>query len=335
MPVTRHFNLLLVTLALTTAGCTHCQLQRNTVKTAGTISNLQYQQVLNNLAMFACNPEALPWHLKLQGGIVQVTDQATGEIGAILQSGGPNQFLPILAGQRTAVAQWQVDPAVDPDELDQLRLAYRKAIDPTDADGSIKRAIYKEVADLSATSGILLRESVLDELVAQRLQENGDDAEKQKELEKIREQIHRLFRELHESVAKSESAKERERCIAQLLVLTGELAELPFVSLPSQTQKSQSIGDVQEAQDKIKALLELVEVDPGQPNKFTRQWLCWGCKKDVPRGACLVGCYGGCYAWVMPQDRDMLREFAITVLTLAPIPSQSTSSPLVAFSPAF
>ena len=54
------------------SGCTHTALERRTVNQASTMADLQFHQVLDNLAMFACNPDALAWHLKLAGGTIQV-----------------------------------------------------------------------------------------------------------------------------------------------------------------------------------------------------------------------------------------------------------------------
>ncbi|MEO2088158.1 MAG: hypothetical protein ABGY75_01500, partial [Gemmataceae bacterium] len=63
-------------------GCTHTALERRTVKQASTLTDLQYQQVLDNMAMFACNPDTMPWHLKLKGGLVQIADQGSGGFAA-------------------------------------------------------------------------------------------------------------------------------------------------------------------------------------------------------------------------------------------------------------
>src|SRR5260370_24576611 len=59
-----------VLVALAASGCTQIQLRRSTLSQARTQTDLQYQQVLDNLATVAAAPEALPWHLKLTGGDV-------------------------------------------------------------------------------------------------------------------------------------------------------------------------------------------------------------------------------------------------------------------------
>src|SRR5262245_12919009 len=55
-------------------GCTSLRLRQRTVNQGSTLPELQYQQVLNNLAQIAVNPSALPWHVNLKEGTSQVTD---------------------------------------------------------------------------------------------------------------------------------------------------------------------------------------------------------------------------------------------------------------------
>ena len=106
-------------------GCTSGRLRQRTINQAGTLPELQYQQVLDNLAQFAANPAALPWHVNLREGTSQVTDSLSG--GAALDTGPPFGWFPQLLGSRTAVAQWGVSPVIDASELRLLRIAYRRA----------------------------------------------------------------------------------------------------------------------------------------------------------------------------------------------------------------
>ena len=63
----------LVLLAAACTGCTHCQLSRSTVRQAGTVTDLHYQQVLGNLAAFHCNPDVLPHFAVVGTGGTAVT----------------------------------------------------------------------------------------------------------------------------------------------------------------------------------------------------------------------------------------------------------------------
>jgi len=107
------------------AGCTSVRLGQRTIRQGSTLPELQYQQVLDNLALFAANPAALPWHVNLREGTTQITDSASG--GVAVELGPPSDWLPQLFGSRTAVVQWGMTPVIDPTELRLLRIAYRRA----------------------------------------------------------------------------------------------------------------------------------------------------------------------------------------------------------------
>jgi hypothetical protein len=107
-------------------GCTTGRLRQRTINQGSTLPELQYQQVLDNLARFAARPDSLPWHVNLREGTTQVTDSISG--GSALDTGPPVTFFPQLLGSRTAVAQWGMAPVIDATELRLLRIAYRRAV---------------------------------------------------------------------------------------------------------------------------------------------------------------------------------------------------------------
>src|SRR3954471_4139540 len=107
-------------------GCTTGRLRQRTINQGSTLPEVQYQQVLDNLAQFAGRPASLPWHVNLREGTSQVTDSLSG--GAAVDLGPPVTWFPQLLGSRTAVAQWGMSPVIDPSELRLLRIAYRRAL---------------------------------------------------------------------------------------------------------------------------------------------------------------------------------------------------------------
>lgn len=149
-------------------GCTHTALERRTVKQASTLTDLQYQQVLDNLAMLACTPDTMPWHLKLNGGLVQIADQGNAGFEANLASGisdgVKNIFSPSAGAQRGVVGQWDLDPAVEADELALLAIAYRKATCPGDPE--LQGKIDKAICDLCVKYDIIPDEDVLKRIFA-------------------------------------------------------------------------------------------------------------------------------------------------------------------------
>lgn len=50
----------LIAILVCQSGCTSVRLRQRTIHQGSTLPELQYQQVLNNLAQFATNPAALP-----------------------------------------------------------------------------------------------------------------------------------------------------------------------------------------------------------------------------------------------------------------------------------
>jgi hypothetical protein len=141
-------------------GCTGARLRQRTVNQGNTLPELQYQQVLDNLAQFAVNPSALPWHMNLKEGTSQVTDSLSG--GAAVDIGPPVTWFPQLIGSRTVVAQWGMAPVIDPTELQLLRIAYRRALGfPDMPSPDVLDELAHELKDQFPSNADLQNESVL------------------------------------------------------------------------------------------------------------------------------------------------------------------------------
>jgi hypothetical protein len=111
---------------LVAAGCADLQLRRSTARQASTLTSLQYQQVLNNLAMLHADPTALPALIALKSGTAQVAD--TGSLGVGLDLGSRTHTTPNLLGTRSVVEQWNTSPVSDDTTLRLLRLAYHRTM---------------------------------------------------------------------------------------------------------------------------------------------------------------------------------------------------------------
>lgn len=117
---------------LALGGCTHQQLRNTTRHVEGTLTDLHYQQVLDNLALFVANPAALPYYAVISSGVVQVSDAGTlayqfnnNPFGS--PTGVPNNLFG-LGGGRTVSAQWSLTPVHDPAKLAIMRCAYQMAV---------------------------------------------------------------------------------------------------------------------------------------------------------------------------------------------------------------
>lgn len=119
---------LLPLLFVLSAGCTHLQLHRSTLNQASTITSLQYQQVLSNLAAFHNHPDVLP-HLAVVGtGGTSVSDEGTSNVGFQWDPRQLVQTLLGIEGKRQIEEQWTLAPVINPDKLRAIRCAYQTVV---------------------------------------------------------------------------------------------------------------------------------------------------------------------------------------------------------------
>ena len=133
-------GLLLAVLAIQSAGCaTQRALQKHTVAANITVSDIYYQQVLNNIARFVENPAAMPSISVVTAGTVNVQDQAGGSLSPNysptltrrLQGGGALPILSILFGvngSRSISENWSTAPVTDSDNIRRLRCAFQLVV---------------------------------------------------------------------------------------------------------------------------------------------------------------------------------------------------------------
>lgn len=347
-------------LLLAMPGCTQVQLARSTINQGSTLSDLQRRLVLDNLAMFYANPDSLAWHVKLQGGLVQVADQGSLSLqGTILTN--PN-LVPGAVGQRGVVGQWNVEPAVDVDELEALQLAYQLAINPQNAEARL--GVYQAIGETAVSYHIVLSEAALNELIAALAADESDRRryaaqnqslhaalrDQASIIEQLREADAQRLRQppgatgpqvlgggeqlkamLEARVLTAENAQAwvalttESRVLTEdkIIKLTQEVcgAELHFVPhFPIDGRRERNVAIVDQAQEKIDKLFQLLDDEI-----FQRPWLFCGEKRDVPRDACDVGRYGRCFVWAAPGASRTLTEFVLIVLALAPSGDQDIS----------
>jgi len=115
-------------------GCNHIQLQRNALQQAGTVRDLQYQQVLDNLAMFHANPFAIPSQSLVNTGttVVQTTGGAGGAFGwkwnpfrTVSEAFSPAPAAGLA--QRQTSGAWVLAPTMDAEQLKVIRATYQIA----------------------------------------------------------------------------------------------------------------------------------------------------------------------------------------------------------------
>jgi hypothetical protein len=119
-------------------GCQATQLENRTLRQSATLSDLQYKQVLDNLAMTAANPSALPYFAVAGAGKTSIT--ATPMVNDVV-----NYDLITVAGvlfnkfifDKGAITtqytqqnldEWDTVPSLDPVQLFLMQGLYRKTL---------------------------------------------------------------------------------------------------------------------------------------------------------------------------------------------------------------
>lgn len=343
-------TLVITILALAMCGCTHLRLQRVTVDQGSTLTGLQRDLVLDNLAMFACNPHAVAWHVRVTGGLAQVSDQGGGMLTGLFVTAP--QVVPGINAQRNILDQWNLQTVIEPDDLQMLQIAYQKAINPFDPDGSIRRLAFEKISEMSCEFHIVLKREIMLQLIDCLRYEAS--SERLAELNRIEGLLLGLYARLEAESAEVEKfdpkalfhegiriPSELEFVREEIIKLVGGLNDEPIIPRRTPFRTERNIGLIEQAQGKIAALVELVELDePGKPNPFSTPWLGHGCrKKDIPCDACNVGhycgCEGECYVWVLPDRTETFRDFMLLLLALVPPDAQDNAPPAAGVGAAF
>lgn len=109
------------------AGCTSVQLRHSTVAQSTTLGDIYTKQVMDNLALFISNPDALPSFAYPNQGTTAIQD-----MGSLAGPGSvSNNFAtsPFAFGvSRQATENWVLVPVSDPAKLALMRCAYRQSL---------------------------------------------------------------------------------------------------------------------------------------------------------------------------------------------------------------
>ena len=108
------------------SGCTHIQLQKDTVRQARTLSDIYEQQILDNLAKFVYDINSLPHFAVADGGTTAVNDQLSGTSSLILPKAAGSTLG--VNGQRQYNDSWTLTPISDPHKLELMRCSYQRAV---------------------------------------------------------------------------------------------------------------------------------------------------------------------------------------------------------------
>src|ERR1700722_2463067 len=125
-------KLLALVLLVPCVGCTTMALERHTVSQATSVADLRYREVMENLAMIACDNSFLPSFSTFYAGTVDVSDTAqmssmsvwnripVKPTGTITSLGTQSLDVPLT---RTVKQTWTLDPVIVPEKLSAMRAA--------------------------------------------------------------------------------------------------------------------------------------------------------------------------------------------------------------------
>lgn len=115
----------IIVLLVGFTGCTEQVLKQSTVGQARTINDIQFQQVLQNIAMFKEQSDSLPWSVVLAGGQVSVTDGLTAGYNIAVPQHGVYTQTPSVGGSRQWAEQWTIAAVNDPVAIIRLQKLYQ------------------------------------------------------------------------------------------------------------------------------------------------------------------------------------------------------------------
>ena len=154
-------NLLLALVAGAGIGCTMMSLERHTVAQTDSAIELRYREVMDNLALIASNPSALPSYSSIYSGSAAVQD--TGQLVSttiVPYSAGSEALNPSVTRQITE--NWVLDPLLDPERMEAIRAACQWVIGG--ADQVNKESISLLIRPDQAPQGPMRHFGVADEL---------------------------------------------------------------------------------------------------------------------------------------------------------------------------
>lgn len=285
------------------SGCTHISLRRNTVRQASTLTELQYQMVLNNLAMFCSDQDAVPWHIALSGGTSQIAD--TGSLSVLFDLNGGTVTHPNPLASRSIVEQWSTVPVTDDTNLKLLQKAYQGAIW-----GQPSILNEDDANDLGHALSLQIGTNSDMSIVVEALRSQGEALKTLQMQMRLSDQskAKKIFELIDER--KTDLSKMATTLLEKFLVDDGK-GKFKLINKDKKcVNEDEASGLARETLRQVNSIQEtLIGIPSG--------WFTCGTRKEVPRDACYVGHYGDCYVWVCAEGRAGLSKMTLAVLQLS------------------
>jgi hypothetical protein len=109
-------------------GCMSQQLGLTVRRTASALPDLQYQQVIDNLAKLASNPGFLPYLAVAGQGSVQVTDNGSSTLGLTMPAQIFSPATLSFGAGRNVTGTWSLGTITSPEKIRSMQAVYLRAI---------------------------------------------------------------------------------------------------------------------------------------------------------------------------------------------------------------
>ncbi len=109
-------------------GCLNRQLELTTRRTVNTLPDLNYQQVMDNLAAVGSNPGLLPYLAVAGQGTIQVTDNGNSTFGLTMPFRSPTSEVLGMGASRNITGTWNLGTITCPDKIRGMHAVYQRAI---------------------------------------------------------------------------------------------------------------------------------------------------------------------------------------------------------------
>jgi hypothetical protein len=109
-------------------GCMNSQLRYTARLSTDALHDLQYQQVMDNLAAIASHAHLLPYLAVAGQGSIQVTDTANSSFGLNMAPRTFTSGIFSLGGARNVTANWSMGTVTSPEKIRGMQSVYQRAV---------------------------------------------------------------------------------------------------------------------------------------------------------------------------------------------------------------
>ncbi len=109
-------------------GCLHRQLEFTAQRTLSRLPELQYQQVVDNLAAVAANPAHLPYLAVVGQGAIQVTDNGTSTLGLTIPMLSSKPYGVNIGTSRNVTGTLSLGTITSPDKIRAMQAVYQQVV---------------------------------------------------------------------------------------------------------------------------------------------------------------------------------------------------------------